>query len=123
MEVAKKRVLARARKKGHVRKKISGTEQRPRVSVFRSAKHIYAQAIDDVSGATLVSLSSLDKEVKVKINGLNANNEAAGMIGKAFGEKLSDKGLKEIVFDRNGYLYHGRVKSLADGIREAGIKF
>lgn len=123
MEAAKKRILARLRKKAHIRKTLSGTADCPRVSVFRSAKHIYAQAIDDVVGQTLVSISTRDKEIKGKIEGFTGNKAAASATGKIFGEKLKEKGLTKVVFDRNGFLFHGRVKSLADGIRESGIKF
>lgn len=123
MEAAKKRILARTRNKAHVRKKISGTHDRPRVSVFRSAKHIYGQAIDDVKARTLASVSSLEKEIKEQLKGCPGNKEAALLVGKLLGERLKAKGHEVIVFDRNGYLYHGRVKSFADGIREAGIKF
>jgi len=123
MEAAKKRILTRKRNKVHVRKRISGTEARPRVSVFRSTKHIYVQAIDDVNGVVLASISSVGKEVKAKIEGFTGNKAAAGIIGKMFGEVLKTKGVEKIVFDRNGFLYHGRIKSLADGIREAGLQF
>ena len=123
MEAAKKRLLARKRNKAHVRKKISGTIERPRVSVFRSAKHIYGQAIDDKTAKTLFSVSSLESDVKTQIAGNSGNKGAAKIAGKILGEKLSAKGYETIVFDRNGFLYHGRIKSFADGIREAGIKF
>lgn len=123
MEAAKKRILARKRKKAHVRKKMSGTPEILRVSVFRSAKHIYGQAIDDKSARTVCSVSTLDKSVKESIEGSAGNKTTAKMVGKILGEKLTAQGHKIIVFDRNGFLYHGRVKSFADGIREAGIKF
>ncbi len=123
MEAAKKRILTRKRNKVHVRKRISGTEARPRVSVFRSTKHIYVQAIDDVNGAVIASFSSLGKEAKGKIAGYTGNKAAAEVVGKMFGEALKTKGVEKIVFDRNGFLYHGRIKSLADGIREAGLQF
>jgi large subunit ribosomal protein L18 len=123
MEAAEKRIFARIRNKAHVRKKISGSQERLRVSVFRSAKHIYGQAIDDVKAETLVSVSSLEKAVKEQIKGYTGNKAAAQIAGKVLGEKLKAKGYENIVFDRNGYLFHGRVKSFADGIKEAGIKF
>lgn len=123
MEAAKKRILARKRNKARVRKKIKGTEQRPRVSVFRSAKHIYGQAIDDEKSVTIVSVSSLESDVKKKTDGYSGNKETAKIAGKTLGEKLVAKGHDQIVFDRNGFLYHGRIKSFADGIREAGLKF
>lgn len=123
MEAAKKRILARTRKKAHVRKKVSGTAECPRLSVFRSAKHIYAQAIDDVERKTIVSISSRDKDISDKFKEFTGNKASASTAGKLFGQKLQEKGITQVVFDRNGFLYHGRVKSLADGIREAGIKF
>ncbi len=123
MEAAKKRILARKRNKAHVRKRISGTPEILRVSVFRSSKHIYGQAIDDRSATTICSISTLEKEVKEKLEGHSGNKDNAKLVGKILGERLSSKGVEKIVFDRNGYLYHGRIKSFADGIREAGIKF
>jgi len=123
MEASQKRIDTRQRKKAHIRKRIVGTAERPRVSVFRSAKHIYAQAVDDESGKTLAQSSTLAADVKSKLTGASGNKAAANLVGKAFGEVLKSKGFTSIVFDRNGYLYHGRVKDLADGIREAGIEF
>ncbi len=102
-----------------VRGKISGTAARPRLSVFRSAKHIYAQIIDDVNGVTIVSASSMDKEFE----GLGSNKEAAKKVGEAVAKKALDKGVEEVVFDRSGYIYHGRIQALADGAREGGLKF
>ena len=123
MEAAKKRILARTRKKAHIRKRVFGTAECPRLSVFRSSKHVYVQAIDDVERTTIVSISSRDKDIKDKIEGYTGNKASASTAGKVFGEKLQEKGISKAVFDRNGFLYHGRVKSLADGIREVGIKF
>ncbi len=123
MEAAKKRIIARTRKKAHIKKRVFGTADCPRVSIFRSAKHVYAQAIDDVGRRTIVSVSSLDKDLKEKIEGYSGNKACASVAGKLLGEKLQAKGISKAVFDRNGFLYHGRVKSLADGIREVGIKF
>ena len=97
-------------------KKIYGTEEKPRLSVFRSAKNIYAQAIDDVTGKTIVALSTLNAEVKKEV-GYGGNIKAAEITGKMLSEKLKEKGIREIVFDRNGYLFHGRVKALADQIK------
>ncbi len=102
-----------------VRGKISGTAARPRLSVFRSAKHIYAQIIDDVNGVTLAAASSMDKEFE----GLGSNKEAAKKVGEAVAKKALDKGVEEVVFDRSGYIYHGRIQALADGAREGGLKF
>jgi large subunit ribosomal protein L18 len=105
-------------KKG-IRKRLSGSSARPRLSVYRSNKGIYAQIIDDVSGKTLVSASSLSKEFSA--SGTKSDQSAA--VGKLVAEKAVAAGIKDVVFDRNGYLYHGRVKSLADGAREGGLNF
>ncbi|HOK42143.1 MAG TPA: 50S ribosomal protein L18 [Thermoclostridium caenicola] len=112
----------RIRKHVRVRKKIFGTSERPRLSVFRSAKHIYAQIIDDTNGTTLVAASTLDKALKGKLAG-TGNKAAASEVGKLIGSKALEKGIKHVVFDRGGYLYHGRVKELAEGAREAGLEF
>lgn len=111
-----------ARKKRHarIRRKISGTQERPRLNVFRSSKHIYAQLIDDVAGVTLASASTLDKELKLENGG---NVEAARKVGELIAKRALEKGYKKVVFDRGGYLYHGRVKSLAEAAREAGLEF
>ncbi|ODA16971.1 50S ribosomal protein L18 [Geobacillus thermoleovorans] len=110
------------RKKRHarIRKKIFGTAERPRLSVFRSNKHIYAQIIDDTQSSTIVSASTLDKEF-----GLDSTNniEAAKKVGELVAKRALEKGIKKVVFDRGGYLYHGRVKALADAAREAGLEF
>ncbi|MDK2867056.1 MAG: large subunit ribosomal protein [Clostridiales bacterium] len=105
-----------------VRKKISGTAAKPRLNVFRSNANVYAQIIDDVTGTTLVAASSLDKDVKEKYP--NAGNKAAAkFVGELVAKKAIEKGIEDVVFDRGGYLYHGRVKELAEGAREAGLKF
>lgn len=103
-----------------VRKKIFGTPERPRLSVYRSEMNIYAQVIDDVAGKTIVTASTLDKEYTEK---LGSNKEAAKEVGKLVAKRALDKGIKEVVFDRGGYIYHGRVKELAEGAREAGLQF
>jgi large subunit ribosomal protein L18 len=108
----------RSRIQMRIRKKISGTAETPRISVFRSNSQIYAQIIDDVAGKTLASASSLELGDK-KIN----KSEAAGKVGKALAEKAVSAGISSVVFDRSGYLYHGRVKALAEGAREGGLKF
>jgi large subunit ribosomal protein L18 len=112
----------RLRKHARVRKKISGNAETPRLSVFRSAKHIYAQIIDDVSSTTLVATSSLDEALKGKLD-YSGNKDAAKEVGKLIATKAIEKGIKQVVFDRGGYLYHGRVKELAEGAREAGLEF
>ena len=109
----------RVRRKKHIRKRIAGTADRPRVSVFRSNRHMYVQAIDDASGTTLVSASNLEKELKSLKNSV----EAAAKLGETFGKRLSERKLKTVVFDRNGYKYHGIVKAIAEGTRKAGIEF
>ncbi len=105
-----------------VRRKISGTSQRPRLCVFRSANNIYAQIIDDTKRVTLVAASSLEAEVKSAVNH-TGNKEAAKKVGELVAKKAVEKGITEVVFDRGGYLYHGRVQELAEGAREAGLKF
>jgi len=110
----------RVRIKRRVRKVISGTSTRPRMSVFRSNKQISVQLIDDKTGTTLASASSLAKDV---IDAKGAKSEIASLVGKKIAEVAKEKGIEEVVFDRNGYLYHGRVKSLAEAAREGGLKF
>ena len=105
-----------------VRNKISGTAERPRLNVYRSLNHIYAQIIDDVAQNTLVSASTLDKEVKSKVEG-TGNKAAAKAVGELVAKRAIEKGIKNVVFDRGGYIYHGRVKELAEAAREAGIEF
>jgi large subunit ribosomal protein L18 len=112
----------RLRKHVRVRKKIAGTPECPRLCVFRSQKHIYAQIIDDISGTTLVAASTLDEAIKGK-TGYSGNRKAAREVGKLVGTKAIEKGIKKVVFDRGGYIYHGRVQELADGAREAGLEF
>lgn len=105
-----------------VRRKISGTAQRPRLCVFRSANNIYAQIIDDTNRVTLVAASSLEAEVKSAVNH-TGNKEAAKKVGELVAKKAVEKGITEVVFDRGGYLYHGRIQELAESAREAGLKF
>ncbi|GAC1600227.1 MAG: 50S ribosomal protein L18 [Polyangiales bacterium] len=112
----------RERRKLRIRKRISGTPERLRLSVFRSAKHIYAQVVDDTIGTTLAHASSLSKELKGKLDGLKKSDEAKA-VGKLIGEICKSKKIDKVVFDRNGYIYHGRIKALADAAREAGLKF
>lgn len=112
----------RRRKHVRVRRKIFGTPERPRLCVFRSSKHIYAQIIDDVNSTTLVAASTLDEALKGKL-AYTGNKSAAREVGKLIGNKAKEKGINKVVFDRGGYLYHGRVKELADGAREAGLEF
>ena len=116
------RSAARKRRHVRVRKKVSGTSGIPRMSVFRSLKHIYAQIIDDTVGQTLVSASTLDADVRDQVVGLNKTDQAK-IVGKLLAEKALSNGVTQVVFDRGGYLHHGRVKALADASREAGLKF
>jgi ribosomal protein L18, bacterial type len=109
----------RIKRHKRVRGKISGTPERPRLSVFRSDNHIYAQVIDDLNQTTLVSASTVEKA----FGGTGNNCEAATAIGKAIAERALAKGIENVVFDRGGYVYHGRIKALAEGAREAGLKF
>ncbi|OKL39053.1 50S ribosomal protein L18 [Pontibacter flavimaris] len=112
-----KKISRRLRIKKGIRNKISGTSERPRLTVFRSNKAIYAQLVDDTTGVTLAAASS------VKLDDAKANIETAGKVGTTIAEQALAKGISEVVFDRNGYLYHGKVKSLAEGARQAGLKF
>jgi len=113
--------ISRYKRKKRIRRKINGTSERPRLSVFRSARHIYAQIIDDIKGETLVSASTVDKDIA----GTEFENkvDAAVKIGRTVAEKAKGKGIETVVFDRNGFIYHGRVKALSDSAREAGLNF
>lgn len=112
----------RLKRHARVRKNVFGTPEKPRMCVYRSNKNISVQVIDDVNGNTICAASSLDKELRASI-AYGGNKEAAKQVGKAIGERAIAKGIKEVTFDRGGYLYHGRVKELADGAREAGLEF
>ena len=120
--MAKTKEETRTRRKASIRKKVNGTPDRPRLSVFRSAKHIYAQVIDDVAHQTLAMASTMDEALKGELSGLK-KSEKAKKIGAAIAERCKAKGIEMVVFDRNGFIYHGRVKALADAAREAGLKF
>lgn len=113
---------ARLKRHLRMRNKVQGTTERPRLDVFRSLNNIYAQVIDDVKGVTLVSASTLDKELKEKI-GHGGNKGSAKAVGELVAKRAIEAGIKSVVFDRGGYLYHGRVKELADAAREAGLEF
>ena len=112
----------RYRRHKRIRKKIYGTSERPRLNIFKSLKYIYAQIIDDSLGNVLVSAASLDKELRGKINS-GCNIEAAKKVGELIAKRAVDKGIKRVVFDRGGYLYHGKVKALAEAAREGGLEF
>ncbi len=109
----------RMRRKAHIRKKVSGTPSCPRMTVFRSSRHLYVQVIDDTAGHTIASASNVEAELKT----LKNNVQDAEKIGAVIGERLKKKNIESVIFDRNGYLFHGIVKSVADGARKAGIKF
>jgi large subunit ribosomal protein L18 len=115
-------IVGRERRKLRIRRKITGTAERPRLTVFRTAKHIYVQAVDDNGGRTLAHVSTLTESVQASIKE-SSKTDAAKSVGKAIAKALLDKGIQHAVFDRNGYLYHGRISALADAAREAGLKF
>ena len=125
MRSIKKSTKTRLKRKKRIRKKIIGTSERPRLTVFKSAKHIYAQVIDDTKGVTLVCATSLESVVKDDPDRASAKGKipTAKYIGKLVAERALEKGIKRVVFDRNGFLYHGRVKAVSDGAREAGLDF
>ncbi len=122
--MGKKRTRGVARKRRHlrIRKKVFGTSDRPRLNVFRSLNEIYVQIIDDTKGHTLISASTVDKELKKKFKGMT-KKEQAKLVGQTIGDRAKDKGIKSVVFDRGGYKYIGRVEALADGARENGLQF
>ena len=122
MDKAKAKRLARQRRHARVRRRVSGTPDRPRLCVFRSLRHIQAQVIDDTSGHTLVAASTLDGEVRGQFDGKDKSAQAA-LVGEVIAKRALDAGITQIVFDRGGYKYHGRVKSLADAARKAGLEF
>lgn len=116
---------ARLKRKRRIRKHITGTTERPRLSVFRSARHIYAQVIDDTKGITLAAASSVEKLVREnsELAAAKGKQETAVAVGKLIAERLIEKGVNKVVFDRNGFLYHGRVKAVSEGARKAGLDF
>lgn len=117
------RRAARLRRHARLRKKISGTTECPRLSVFRSLHHIYAQLIDDTKGVTLITASTVEPELKSKLKGKCGNIEAAKVVGSTIAQRAVVKGIKQVVFDRGGQIYHGRVKALAEAARESGLEF
>ena len=114
---------ARLKRQKRVKKRVKGTTERPRLTVFRSARHIYAQIIDDTSDVTLVDTSTLSKEIASRAKGNGGNKKGATMIGESIAKKALKKGIKQVVFDRNGFLYHGRIRMLAESAREHGLDF
>lgn len=122
MKREKTAYAARLRRHLRVRKKVHGTEQQPRLSVYRSLSHIYAQVIDDDAGHTLAAASDLEATTRGQVNG-KRKTEVARLVGELVGERARQRGISQVIFDRGGYQYHGRVRSLAEGAREAGLKF
>lgn len=122
MSVASERRVARLKRKVRVRRKVLGSQERPRLTVFRSAKHIYAQIIEDTTGRTLVAVSTVCKDVGGECE-YTGNIDSAKAVGTAIAKKALEQNITQVVFDRNGFLYHGRVKALADAAREAGLAF
>jgi len=122
--MVKKEARSKIREKKHlkIRNRFSGTAERPRLAVFRSNNHMYAQIIDDTVGRTLVSASTLEKDVKAELEKTN-NVQAAAYLGTVIGKRAIEKGIEEVVFDRGGFIYHGKIAALADAAREAGLKF
>jgi large subunit ribosomal protein L18 len=122
VKVANSKVRKRLRRKVSIRLRVHGTAERPRLTVFRSARYVYAQAVDDATGHVLASASELEGKLKEAIAG-KPKKERARVVGKVIGEKLLARGVTQVVFDRNGFIYHGRVKEVADGARDAGLTF
>ncbi len=123
MNNSKVKIESRQRRRKQIRKKISGTTERPRLAVFRSLNHIYAQLIDDSTGKTIIMVSDLSKELKTGMKKGTSKIDKSKLVGKLIAEKAIENKIETVVFDRGGYRYHGRVKSLADSAREAGLKF
>jgi len=121
--MAKTRREARISRHQRVRKNVTGTAERPRLAVFRSNLHIYAQVIDDTQGHTLAAAGTVEPDLRARVDGKGNNVDAAKAVGAALAERAKEKGIESVVFDRSGYLYHGRVAALADAAREAGLKF
>jgi large subunit ribosomal protein L18 len=123
MRQEQKKIVRRLRRKRHIRRKVFGTAAKPRLTVFRSHQNIYCQLIDDSRGVTLVSASTLSKDLKGESGQKGGNRAASVLVGKQIAEKARGLGISAIAFDRNGYRFHGRIKALADAAREAGLKF
>ena len=118
-----KRAETRQKRQKRVRKKVRGTPERPRLNVFRSSKHIYAQIIDDINARTITYASSVDQGAKEQVEGKGGNRKGATIVGEAIAKRALELGIKQVVFDRNGFLYHGRVKALAEAARAKGLEF
>jgi len=119
----KQKVARRKRAHRRLRNRVEGTGERPRLAVFKSLKHIYAQVIDDQQGHTLVQASTLDPEIKGKLEGASSNKAAARLVGEAVASRAKEKGLSRVVFDRGGYIYHGKIQEVAEGARSKGLEF
>lgn len=122
MDRLKAKAAGRERRRRRVRGKVSGTSERPRLCVTRSNEHIYAQVIDDTTGVTIISVSSIDPELRSTLKS-GSNTDSANAVGEELGKRAKKQGIEQVVFDRSGRLYHGRVKALAEGARSAGLKF
>jgi len=122
IKVASPKTRKRLRRKVHIRLRVHGTSERPRLSVFRSTRYVYAQAVDDTTGRVIAAASEIEPSLKQAVAG-KPKKERARLVGKTIGEKLVAAGVKAVVFDRNGFIYHGRVKEIADGARDAGLQF
>ncbi len=123
MNILKVKTVRRARRKMQIRRRVFGTPERPRLTVSRSLQHIYAQVIDDTKGHTLVSMSTRNQPVREEVGTKAGNKGAAAKVGEALAKAAAEKGITAVVFDRNGYKFHGRIKALADAARKAGLKF
>lgn len=122
MQIIKKKLARRKRRRQHIRKKLKGSATRPRLTVYRSAKHIYCQAVDDFAGVTLASASTMSKDVKEELTANSGNVQGATTIGVLIAARLKEQGISQLSFDRNGYKYHGRVQAIAEALRKEGIE-
>ncbi len=122
MQIIKKKLARRKRRRQHIRKKLKGSATRPRLTVYRSARHIYCQAVDDFTGATLASASTMSKDVKEELTANSGNVQGATTIGELIATRLKEQGISKLSFDRNGYKYHGRVQAIAEALRKEGIE-
>ena len=121
--ITKKKVEHRQRLKKHIRIRVTGTPERPRLAIYRSLKHVYAQIIDDSAGKTIVSVSDISKDVKDQFKEVKGQRSLAKLVGKLAAQKAKERNITQVVFDRSGFLYHGVIKAMADGAREGGLKF
>ena len=121
--ITKKKVEHRQRLKKHIRIRVTGTPERPRLAIYRSLKHVYAQIIDDSAGKTIVSVSDISKDVKDQFKEIKRQRSLAKLVGKLAAQKAKERNITQVVFDRSGFLYHGVIKAMADGAREGGLKF